>query len=78
MHAGCEPLSDQVSNVLVIECVGLKDAAMYKCRASNTVNTVFSKWAEIVVHAQPVINRTSKSVCAYAKYCFQYYTFMYM
>ena len=63
MYTGREPLSDQVSNVLVIDRVSLKDAAMYTCRATNDVNTVFSNWAEIIVQKQPVLNRTSESVC---------------
>lgn len=52
---GRVPLPDQVSNVLVIERVQKSDAAMYTCRASNDVNTVFSNWAEIIVQKQPIL-----------------------
>ena len=52
---GRTPLPDQVSNVLVIERVHKTDAAMYTCRASNDVNTLFSNWAEIIVQKPPVL-----------------------
>ncbi len=57
LFPGREPLSDQVSNVLVIERVAMDDAGMYTCRASNDVNTLFSNWAEVIVQKPPVLRK---------------------
>lgn len=59
---GREPLGDQVGHVLTIECVRMADAAMYTCRATNDVNTLFSNWAEVIVQKPPVL-RKRKLVC---------------
>lgn len=66
---GRVPLPDQVSNVLTIERVVKDDAAMYTCRASNNVNTIFSNWAEVIVQ-KPLVFRARELWCVHLHWQF--------
>ncbi len=57
LSLGREPLGEQVGNVLVIDRVAMEDAAMYICRVSNDVNTLFSNWAEVIVQKPSVLRK---------------------
>ena len=59
-HHDSEALTNQESDVLVIDNVSVKDMGKYRCMAINDVNAVFSNWAEIKVQKEPICCTTGK------------------